>query len=79
MRFLTQVKEDRTPETLVLRLAPRPHIKWGENVVDNEHMNKRSSKSKYLACPQLVDLICLVLTVAYVRTMLCRVLYIPQK
>lgn len=31
-------------EPLVLRLEPRPHVKWEQDVVDNEHMNKRSSK-----------------------------------
>ena len=29
---------------LRLRLHPRPHVKWDEEVVDNEHMNKKSSK-----------------------------------
>ena len=34
-------KEDNV---LRLRLDPRPHVKWEEGVVDNEHMNKKSSK-----------------------------------
>jgi len=29
---------------LRLRLHPRPHVKWDEKVIDNEHMNKKSSK-----------------------------------
>lgn len=34
-------------EPLVLRLEPRPHVKWEQDVVDNEHMNKRSSKREF--------------------------------
>ena len=37
-------KEGREGTVLRLRLDPRPHVKWDEDVVDNEHMNKKSSK-----------------------------------
>jgi len=37
-------KEGREGAVLRLRLDPRPHVKWEEDVVDNEHMNKKSSK-----------------------------------
>lgn len=40
------VVAERVHEPAVLRLVlePRPHVRWGEGVVDNEHMNKKSSK-----------------------------------
>ena len=30
--------------TYILELQPRRHVTWEEDVVDNEHMNKKSSK-----------------------------------
>jgi hypothetical protein len=42
----TVVAERVQQEAPVLRLVlePRPHVRWDERVVDNEHMNKKSSK-----------------------------------
>ena len=37
-------KEGREDRVLRLQLDPRPHVKWDQDVVDNEHMNKKSSK-----------------------------------
>lgn len=36
-----------TAQQYTLRLQPPPrHIQWAEDVVDNEHMNKKKTKSK---------------------------------
>ena len=32
-------------DRLVLRLAPPPSVTWADDVVDNEGMNRRSSKA----------------------------------
>lgn len=37
-------QQPEAEEKLVLRLKPKRGIKWDESVVDNEHMNKKSSK-----------------------------------
>lgn len=36
-------KEEEKPR-LILRLRPRRRITWTEDTIDNEHMNKKSSK-----------------------------------
>lgn len=54
-RTVTQVETNvEQPRTLVLRSEPetkstgkpRRQVRWTEDVVDNEHMNKKKSKSK---------------------------------
>lgn len=53
----SRVVEERPPveaaaeEKLVLRLKPKRGVKWDESVVDNEHLNKKSSKRNEL-CSQ---------------------------
>lgn len=41
-----QRSQEQAQEKLVLRLQPKRSIKWDASVVDNEHMNKKSSKRK---------------------------------
>lgn len=39
--------EEAKEEVLEMRLQfRRPRVRWGEDVVDNEHMNKKKSKSR---------------------------------
>lgn len=38
--------EEKPKEVLTLVLEPRRHVQWDESVVNNENMNKKSSKSK---------------------------------
>mmetsp|Transcript_3213 Transcript_3213/g.4449 ORF Transcript_3213/g.4449 Transcript_3213/m.4449 type:complete len:133 (-) Transcript_3213:241-639(-) len=39
-----KVAEEKTRKRLVLKLRPRRHITFTQDTVDNEHMNKKSSK-----------------------------------
>uniref|UniRef100_A0A7S1UFI5 Protein phosphatase inhibitor n=1 Tax=Phaeomonas parva TaxID=124430 RepID=A0A7S1UFI5_9STRA len=36
--------EQKAAAPLRLQLKPKPHVQWAKDVVDNEHMNKKSSK-----------------------------------
>ena len=40
-------EEEKKPELITFTLAPPRKVVWAEGTVDNEHMNKRKSKSKY--------------------------------
>ena len=35
---------DVEPEIIPLRLSAAPHVQWAEGTVDNEHLNRKSSK-----------------------------------
>lgn len=37
-------RNSTSTSTYILELQPRRHVTWEENVIDNEHMNKKSSK-----------------------------------
>ncbi|CAN0050035.1 unnamed protein product [Phaeothamnion confervicola] len=39
-----QAKTEEKPPVLTLRLSARRHVEWGQDVVDNEGMDKKSSK-----------------------------------
>lgn len=39
-----RAEEKPPPRRLVLRLEPRRHISFTADTIDNEHMNKKSSK-----------------------------------
>ena len=49
---IIQTEEKREEEedgtVLTLELIPRRHVIWDENVVDNENMNRKKSKSTYM-------------------------------
>jgi len=41
---------------LMLELRPRRRVQWGDNVVDNEHMNRKKSKSTFFfSLPSYVE------------------------
>lgn len=40
--------ETPTEKVVTIRLKPRRKVKWTEDVVDNEGMGKKKSKSKYI-------------------------------
>eukprot|EP00959_Pyramimonas_sp_CCMP1952_P463608 9485238-Pyramimonas_sp.AAC.1 len=43
-------------QQLTLHLRRRQKaVSWGDDVVDNEHLNKKSSKSTYFSCISLVE------------------------
>ena len=42
----TQTAKNR-PKRRLRELQLRPHVHWTEDTIDNEHMNKRKSKSRF--------------------------------
>ena len=45
---LTEQKTiEEPPEILKMRLKPEARVTWGAEVIDNEHMGKKSSKRKF--------------------------------
>ncbi len=44
---ITKLEEGNQEADMVhFDVRPRQRIQWGEDVIDNEHMNKKKSKSK---------------------------------
>ncbi len=43
----TVTSEETKSEIVTFQLKARNSVKWTEETVDNEHMNKKKSKSKF--------------------------------
>ncbi len=45
---VTTIETENTTEAPVYRiqLRPRPHVRFDESVIDNEHLGRKKSKSK---------------------------------
>ena len=48
LTWLETKVERRSPST-IYELRLRPHVRWTEDTVDNEHMNRKRSKSSSLS------------------------------
>ena len=48
LTWLETKVERRSPST-IYELRLRPHVRWTEDTVDNEHMNRKRSKSNNLS------------------------------
>ena len=46
MTVLEEEKEEVKAAIIPLQLRPHKNVQWTEDTIDNEHMNKRKSKSK---------------------------------
>ena len=42
----TVMEEPEEVKVVQLQLRPRNNVRWTEDTIDNEHMNKKKSKSK---------------------------------